>query len=93
MKSEHVLKTVRLTEKSNKLSSELGQYTFEVDPAATKHTVAAAVERAFKVTVRRVNIQNYAGKNKRSRQGQPSVTSDFKKAIVTLKTGDKIELV
>lgn len=93
MKSIHVLKTVRLTEKANKLSSELGQYTFEVDSAATKHTVAAAVESAFKVTVRRVNIQNYAGKNKRSRQGKPSVTSDFKKAIVTLKAGDKIELV
>jgi len=43
--------------------------------------------------VRRVNVQNYRGKNKKSRQGQPSVTSDFKKAIVTLKAGDKIELV
>ncbi|HEY3755102.1 MAG TPA: 50S ribosomal protein L23 [Opitutaceae bacterium] len=93
MKPDQVLKTLRLTEKSNKLSSELGQYTFEVHTSANKHTVALAVERAFKVTVRRVNIQNYAGKNKRSRQGQPSVTSDFKKAIVTLKVGDKIELV
>lgn len=93
MKSEHVLKTVRLTEKANKLSSELGQYTFEVDAAATKHSVAGAVERAFKVTVRRVNLMNYAGKNKKSRQGKPSVTSDYKKAIVTLKAGDKIELV
>jgi len=41
----------------------------------------------------RVNTQNYRGKNKRSRQGRPSVSSDFKKAIVTLKSGDKIELV
>jgi Ni/Co efflux regulator RcnB len=37
--------------------------------------------------------QNYRGKNKRSRTGQPSTTSDYKKAIVTLKAGDKIELV
>jgi large subunit ribosomal protein L23 len=50
--------------------------------------------QAFKVTVRRVNVQNYRGKNKRSRQGPaPASASDFKKAIVTLKTGDKIELV
>jgi len=93
MNSNHVLRTVLLTEKANKQSAELGQYTFVVDRSATKHTVAAAVEQAFKVTVRRVNIQNYRGKNKKSRQGQPSMTSDYKKAIVTLKTGDKIELV
>ena len=58
-----------------------------------EHTVAEAVEQTFKVTVRRVNIQNYRGKNKRGRNGRPSVTADYKKAIVTLKAGDKIELV
>ena len=93
MNADRVLRTVLLTEKANKQSAELGQYTFVVDTKATKHTVAAAVEQAFKVTVRRVNIQNYRGKNKKSRKGQPSTTSDYKKAIVTLKTGDKIELV
>ena len=92
-KTDKVLKLVRLTEKSNKLSSELGQYTYEVFSDATKHTVAEAVEKTFKVTVTRVNIQNYRGKNKKSRQGRPSTTSDYKKAIVTLKSGDKIELV
>jgi large subunit ribosomal protein L23 len=93
MKPGQVLKLVRLSEKANKLSAELGQYTFEVYPNATKHTIAAAVEQTFKVTVTRVNTQNYRGKNKKSRQGRPSVTSDYKKAIVTLKTGDKIELL
>jgi large subunit ribosomal protein L23 len=93
MNAGNVLKLIRLTEKSNKLSSELGQYTFEVFSDATKHTVAEAVEKTFKVTVTRVNIQNYRGKNKKSRQGRPSMTSDYKKAIVTLKSGDKIELV
>jgi len=91
--AERVLTKMRLTEKSNKLSSEYGQYTFEVAPRATKHTVREAVEQTFKVTVTRVNLQNVSGKNKRSRQGRPSRTSDFKKAIVTLKEGDKIELV
>ncbi len=93
MQPDKVLKLVRLSEKSNKLSSELGQYTFEVFKGTTKHAIAAAVEQAFKVTVRRVNVQNYRGKNKKSRTGRPSVGSDYKKAIVTLKAGDKIELV
>ena len=87
-----VIKTIRMTEKSNKLSSNYGQYTFEVYPSATKHTVRAAVEQTFKVTVTRVNIQNRKGKPKRSRQGRPITMSDSKRAIVTLKTGDKIEL-
>jgi large subunit ribosomal protein L23 len=91
--AEHVLKHMRLTEKSNKLSAEYSQYTFEVATDATKYTVRDAVEQTFKVTVTRVNIQNIRGKNKRSRQGRPGRGSDYKKAIVTLKQGDKIELL
>jgi large subunit ribosomal protein L23 len=90
--SDQILKTIRLTEKSNKLSSNYGQYTFEVYPSATKHTVRAAVEQTFKVTVTRVNIQNRKGKPKRSRRGLRTSGSDRKRAIVTLKAGDKIEL-
>ena len=90
--ADQILKTIRLTEKSNKLSSNYGQYTFEVFPSATKHTVRAAVEQTFKVTVTRVNIMNRKGKPKRSRKGLPITASDSKRAIVTLKTGDKIEL-
>jgi large subunit ribosomal protein L23 len=93
MNANQVLKQMLLSEKSSKLSSELGQYTFEVFRYANKHAIAEAVEKTFKVTVRRVNVQNYPGKNKKSRTGRPSMTSDFKKAIVTLKAGDKIELV
>ena len=85
MNADKVLKGMLLTEKANKQSAELGQYTFEVVKGANKHAIAEAVEATFKVTVRRVNTQNYRGKNKRSRQGQPSTTSDYKKAIVTLK--------
>ena len=93
MQADKVLKLVRLTEKASKLSSELGQYTFEVFRYANKHAIAEAVEKTFKVTVRRVNVMTIRGKNKKSRQGRPSIGSDFKKAIVTLKAGDKIELV
>lgn len=92
MQADNILKLVRLTEKSNKLSSNYGQYTFEVYPSATKYTVRAAVEQTFKVSVTRVNIQNRKGKPKKSRQGRPITMSDSKRAIVTLKQGDKIEL-
>jgi large subunit ribosomal protein L23 len=93
MNAGNVLKGMLLTEKANKQSAELGQYTFEVFKGANKHAIAEAVEATFKVTVRRVNTQNYRGKNKRGRSGLPSMTSDYKKAIVTLKAGDKIELL
>ena len=93
MQADKVLKLVRLTEKASKLSSELGQYTFEVFRYANKHAIAQAVEQTFKVTVRRVNTMTIRGKNQKSRTGRPSLGSDYKKAIVTLKAGDKIELV
>lgn len=93
MQADKVLKTMRLTEKSSEQSAELGQYTFEVYPNAGKAAIARAVEDTFKVTVKRVNVQNYLGKTTRGRTGRPGKKSDFKKAIVTLKAGDKIELV
>lgn len=93
MNAVKVLKTARLTEKANLLSAEFGQYTFEVFPEATKHAIREAVEKTFKVSVTRVNVLTVRGKNKRGRAGRPSQTSDYKKAIVTLKAGDKIELV
>jgi len=87
-----VLKTIRLTEKSNKQSSEFGQYTFEVFSDATKQHIRSAIEATFKVGVKRVNVINVKGKPKRDHRGRPATRSDYKKAIVTLKKGDKIEL-
>jgi large subunit ribosomal protein L23 len=92
MQTDQVLKVVQLTEKAAQQSAELGQYTFRVAKTASKHQIAAAVERTFKVNVVRVNTLNYAGKPKRSRTGRPTTTSTYKKALVTLKAGDKIEL-
>jgi large subunit ribosomal protein L23 len=92
MQTDQVLKVVQLSEKAVGLSSELGQYTFRVAKVATKHQIAAAVERTFKVSVVRVNTLNYASKPKRSRTGRPTTTASYKKALVTLKAGDKIDL-
>jgi large subunit ribosomal protein L23 len=91
--ADQVLKLVRLTEKSNKLSANLGQYTFEVFADVNKHMVREAVEQTFKVKVTRVNLMNIQGKATKGRFGRPGFKSDYKKAIVTLKQGDKIELV
>ena len=78
-----------ITEK-NTVEAELGKYTFRVHPKATKGDIKLAVEKAFNVKVVKVNTLNMSGKIKRVRY-QPGYTSDWKKAIVTLKSGQKIE--
>ncbi len=94
IQADKILKSIRLTEKSNLQSAEIGQYTFEVFKDANKHSIKAAVEKVFDVSVRRVNIVNQRGKPTRNRKtGRSNYRSDFKKAIVTLKTGDTIEVV
>ena len=67
--------------------------SIEGDVAVWGPYTDALSPNTFKVTVTRVNIQNIKGKPKRSRRGLPTSGSDSKRAIVTLKQGDKIELV
>ena len=94
IQSDKIIKSLRLTEKSNALSSELGQYTFEVFKDTTKGGIKAAVEKVFDVTVASVNVVNMPGKTQRNRKtGKASRSSGLKKAIVTLKKGDAIEIV
>lgn len=95
IQADKILKSLRLTEKSNLQSAEIGQYTFEVFKDANKYAIKAAVEKAFpSVTVTRVNVINQKGKPTRNRKtGRSNYKSDYKKAIVTLKTGDTIEIV
>ena len=64
---------------------------FEVDAAATKYDIARAVEWAFDVKVVKVNTLTVSGKVKRY-GGRPSKQPDWKKAIVSLATGDTIQL-
>lgn len=89
---DKVIKSVRLTEKSNLQSAEVGQYTFEVFKDANKNTIKAAVEKHFDVTVKRVNVINQVGKPRRNRKtGKTLRAGGHKKAIVTLKQGDTID--
>ena len=68
-------------------------YVFIVDKQATKIDVRNAVEQAFNVKVTKVNTLNRKGKSQRNRRtGAVGHRPDTKRAIVTLKSGDKINL-
>jgi large subunit ribosomal protein L23 len=86
----HVLKTPHLTEKSI-LQKEIGnQVTFVVEPDANKIEIKKAVEELFKVTVLQVHTINMRGKKKRLGRFTGR-RPNWKKAMVTLKEGDRIE--
>lgn len=85
-----VIKRPHVTEKASALQAEANRYSFAVDPRATKRQIRDAVERIFKVRVEGVRTMNLRGKFKRVGRGA-GLTSDWKKAVVTLKEGDKIE--
>ncbi len=87
-----VVKTVRVTEKGTMLGQKHNQYQVVVDKHANKRDVKYAVEKLFKVNVTRVNTAHVRGKAKRLRTQQYGYSPSWKKAIVTLKEGDKIEL-
>ena len=79
-----------ITEKST-IASEFNQVIFEVPLSANKVEIKDAVEELFKVSVTAVNTMRVKGKTKRFR-GIPGRRKDVKKAIVTLKDGDTIDI-
>jgi large subunit ribosomal protein L23 len=86
-----VLKRPVITEKST-LLQERNKYVFDVAPTANKVQVKDAVERAFNVTVKRVNIMSGNSETKRLRNGAWQTKTSSRKAIVTLAPGDTIQL-
>jgi large subunit ribosomal protein L23 len=93
--ADKILREYRVTEKAANLAANQNQYTFEVAPDANRKEIARAVEQVFNVTVLNVNtlIRKPKLKTDRSRRGRPGNKGGHKKAIVTLKEGDAIELV
>ena len=87
------IQTVILTEKATLLSEKHNQYIFRVNPKANKIEIKRAVEQLFKKTVVGVNTANFAGKKKRERTASFGRRPHWKKAVVTLKEGEKIDLV
>ncbi len=90
MLSHQVLVRPVITEK-NTLLNEQNKYVFEVAPDANKIEIGRAVEDVFKVRVRSVNVIRVPGKvrNWKRRRG---TTRSWKKAVVTLEPGHRIEL-
>lgn len=85
-----VIRSPLITEKTTN-GSEHGQVTFRVAMDATKPEIKQAVEGLFKVKVKAINTVTVKGKSKVFR-GRPGVRSDWKKAIVSLVDGHKIDV-
>jgi large subunit ribosomal protein L23 len=81
-----------MTEKSMRQKEELNTVTFRVRPDANKVEIRAAVESVFNVKVTSVRTASFEGKLKRMGRAEGR-RSDWKKAVVTLAPGHKIELV
>jgi large subunit ribosomal protein L23 len=87
-----IIDSIRLTEKGTLLSEKQNQYVFRVKPHANKLQIKRAIEQLFGKKVIAVNTCNYAGKKKRERTANFGRKAHWKKAIVTLKEGDRIDL-
>jgi large subunit ribosomal protein L23 len=94
MTSRDIIVAPVITEKSMS-GTAVQQYTFEVHSSASKTMIKSAIREIFKVDVIKINTVNVLGKSKNfARRGQRNAgkQSDWKKAIVTLAPGQKIEL-
>ncbi|MBZ0165203.1 MAG: 50S ribosomal protein L23 [Candidatus Omnitrophica bacterium] len=85
-----IIKSLVRTEKGTDLE-KMNQYLFQVNSKANKIEIKKAIEEIYKVKVTKVNTLVMRGKLRRVRQEAGS-TTPWKKAIVTLKEGDKIEV-
>ena len=92
MNAFEIIKTVRVTEKGTTQAEKFNQYTVVADRRANKVQIRSAVEELFKVKVTRVNTLRVRGKFRRQRTAQAGQAPAWKKAVVTLKAGDKIVL-
>ena len=90
MELYEVIRRPLVTEKNATFQAE-GKYAFEVDKKATKPQIKQAVERFFKVGVVSVNVMNMPSKARRVGK-RITNTPTWKKAVITLKPGDKIDL-
>ncbi len=93
MKKINYIDSIRspiITEKATILS-EQNKTVFKVHDKANKKTIKKSIEKLFKVNVTKINIINRKSKLK-MKQGRKSIKSGYKKAIVTLKKGQSIDL-
>ncbi len=86
-----IVKRPIVTEKTMSQSS-MSKYAFEVEKDANKIEIAAAIAKIFSVEVVKVNTLNVKGKTRRMGRGPAGKTAGHKKAYVTLKAGQRIEI-
>ena len=86
-----IVRALQVTEKGTTLG-EQSKYLIEVAPNANRIEVKQAVEALFDVNVKKVNTQNYRGKRKRMRSWRLGKRPDWKRAVVTLREGQSIDL-
>ncbi len=91
MELHRTIKKYLVTEKSTAAKDEGFKYTFQVDRGANKIEIGMAVEKLFKVKVLDVHVMNVQGKKKRVGK-TVGERSSWKKAIVTIAEGDRIEI-
>lgn len=89
-KAYHILKRPLVTEKSTTAKEESNKLYFEVDRRANKIEIKQAVEQIFKVNVLDVATANMRGKKKRVGR-HFTRRPDWKKAMVTIKAGQRVE--
>ena len=89
-KAKYIIKP-RATEKSI-VAADKNKYVFNVAKTANKDNLAQEIRLTYKVTPLKINIVNSPSKAV-MRKGKPGVKSGFKKAIITLKKGDKIDIM
>ena len=92
MKHAGIIRRIQVTEKGT-LLGPLNQFQIEVAIKANKIEIRQAVEKQFGVHVLAVNTQNYKGASRVLRNRRTVSGSDWKRAIVTLKAGERIESV
>ncbi|NLF22460.1 MAG: 50S ribosomal protein L23 [Lentisphaerae bacterium] len=92
MKDPEIIKRVQVTEKGTQLAAG-NQYLLEVARDANKIQIRMAVEKTFGVHVVAVNTQNYNGRPRVLRNRRVVRGSDWKRAVVTVKAGERIEAV
>ena len=79
-----------VTEKATMVADKLNQVIFKVRKDATKMQVKEAIETMFKVDVKAVNLLNVKGKTKRASRNSMGKRADWKKAYVSVQTGQEI---
>ncbi|MFH2068124.1 MAG: 50S ribosomal protein L23 [Candidatus Omnitrophota bacterium] len=92
MNTADIIRFPLVTEKGSSFLQPHNKYQFSVLPSANKPEIKKAVEKIYKVKVIAVHISNFTGK-KRNYRRQAGKKADWKKAVVTLKKGERIEFV